>query len=37
MSVVIARKDPVARVARPHEMLKLAREFDPDMVDAKWQ
>ncbi|HEX9072441.1 MAG TPA: hypothetical protein VF852_10885 [Pseudolabrys sp.] len=37
MSVVIARKDPVARVALVHEMLKLARELDADVVDAKRQ
>jgi hypothetical protein len=29
--------DPVARVALAHEMLKLARELDAEMVDAKWQ
>jgi len=37
MSGVIAGKDPVARAARVHEMLKLARELDADVVDAKRQ
>ena len=37
MSGVIAGKDPVAGAALVHEMLKLARELDVDVVDAKRQ
>jgi hypothetical protein len=37
MASVLAGQDPEARTMLAQTMLKLARELDPDLVNAKWQ
>jgi hypothetical protein len=37
MATVMIGSDPAARTALATEMLRLARELDPDLIDARWQ
>jgi len=37
MASVLAGQDQQARTMLAQTMLKLARELDPDLVNAKWQ
>ena len=37
MSTVLAGSDPLARTMLAKEMLKMATELDPDVIDARWQ
>jgi hypothetical protein len=37
MASVLAGQDPVARTMLAKEMIKLANELDPAVVDARWQ
>ena len=37
MASVLAGQDQEARTMLAQTMLKLARELDPDLVNAKWQ
>jgi hypothetical protein len=37
MASVLAGQDRDARTMLAHQMLKLARELDPDLVNARWQ
>jgi len=37
MATVIAGSDPLVRCSLAKLMIELARELDPDLVNARWQ